>query len=71
VQPLDQPNEDVGNLLNDWRRVNVAFTRAKAKLIIIGSSAALQRNHLFSSLLGTLKEQEWIHRLPKNALATR
>lgn len=27
----------IGDLLQDWRRLNVAFTRAKSKLIIIGS----------------------------------
>lgn len=32
-----------GNLLRDWRRINVAITRAKQKLIIIGSSKVLQQ----------------------------
>ncbi len=67
VQLLHQPSEDSGNLLNDWRRVNVAFTRAKAKLIIVGSSSSLRHNHLFSSLLETLHMHEWVYRLPKYA----
>ena len=31
----------IGELLRDWRRVNVAFTRAKCKLIVIGSRGTL------------------------------
>ena len=34
-------NNNVGDLLRDWRRVNVALTRAKSKLLIIGSKATL------------------------------
>merc|ERR1711974_249308 len=36
------PNQKVGELLEDWRRANVAFTRAKKKLIILGSYSTLQ-----------------------------
>jgi hypothetical protein len=32
----------IGRLLKDWRRINVAFTRAKMKLIIIGSGDTLR-----------------------------
>ena len=31
----------IGSLLRDWRRINVAFTRAKKKLILIGSETTL------------------------------
>ena len=36
-------NEDgvVGDLLTDWRRINVAMTRAKTKFIMIGSQTTL------------------------------
>ena len=33
---------EVGTLLGDLRRLNVAFTRAKAKLLIVGSSTTLR-----------------------------
>eukprot|EP00946_MAST-07B_sp_MAST-7B-sp1_P003329 g3329.t1 len=33
---------EIGRLLKDWRRINVAFTRAKMKLIIIGSGNTLR-----------------------------
>lgn len=32
----------IGGLLRDWRRVNVAFTRAKKKLILVGSELSLR-----------------------------
>ncbi|PHH71433.1 hypothetical protein CDD82_6504 [Ophiocordyceps australis] len=31
----------IGDLLRDWRRINVAFTRAKTKLLVVGSAATL------------------------------
>jgi superfamily I DNA and/or RNA helicase len=31
-----------GELLRDWRRINVAITRAKCKLILIGSASTLK-----------------------------
>ncbi|XP_051008450.1 DNA replication ATP-dependent helicase/nuclease DNA2 [Acomys russatus] len=33
----------LGELLKDWRRLNVAITRAKHKLILLGSMSSLQR----------------------------
>ncbi|KAJ5665956.1 uncharacterized protein N7477_008404 [Penicillium maclennaniae] len=32
----------VGDLLRDWRRVNVAFTRARTKLLVVGSRSTLR-----------------------------
>jgi len=58
-----------GRLLEDYRRLNVAFSRAKHKLIILGSSRTLMRG---SSVLGPLvdfmKGKGWIESLPDNAL---
>ncbi|KAI6011741.1 hypothetical protein BKA83DRAFT_326887 [Pisolithus microcarpus] len=31
------PSRQVGDLLKDWRKVNISSTRAQSKLIIIGS----------------------------------
>ncbi|CAK7264901.1 DNA replication endonuclease-helicase Dna2 [Sporothrix epigloea] len=32
----------IGDLLKDWRRINVAFTRAKTKLLVVGSRSTLK-----------------------------
>ena len=32
---------NVGELLKDWQRLNVAFTRAKKKLLLVGSAVCL------------------------------
>ncbi|KAA8497789.1 DNA replication ATP-dependent helicase/nuclease DNA2 [Porphyridium purpureum] len=61
-QGLDQPcvvislvrsNEKrvIGGLLRDWRRLNVAITRAQAKLILVGSAQTLQEGSLFTKRL--------------------
>ncbi|ADR20138.1 ATPase AAA [Marivirga tractuosa] len=42
--------EDIG-FLRDYRRLNVALTRAKRKLIIIGSPFTLQSNPIYKSLI--------------------
>jgi len=48
-------------LLNNWRRVNVAFTRAKKRLIMIGSKRELKKLHLMDKLFHLLKEKNWIY----------
>lgn len=44
VLSLVRNNEQcsIGDLLKDWRRINVAFTRAKTKLLVVGSRSTLQ-----------------------------
>ncbi|KAL1837751.1 hypothetical protein VTK73DRAFT_4571 [Phialemonium thermophilum] len=44
VLSLVRSNEacSIGELLRDWRRINVAFTRAKTKLLVVGSRATLR-----------------------------
>ncbi|KTW25775.1 hypothetical protein T552_03388 [Pneumocystis carinii B80] len=58
---------EIGELLRDWRRLNVAFTRAKLKLIFFGSKSTLQKNGLFNPFFHLLKQKQWIYHLPKNA----
>ncbi|EFX01003.1 DNA replication helicase [Grosmannia clavigera kw1407] len=43
VLSLVRNNEacSIGELLKDWRRINVAFTRAKTKLLVVGSRSTL------------------------------
>ena len=49
-----------GNLLLDWRRVNVALTRAKHKLILVGSSSTLASVPILDSMLCMIRMKERI-----------
>jgi len=55
---LTRSNEkgEIG-FLADERRMNVALTRAKRKLILIGDSSTLAQNPFFDSLLGYFEEK--------------
>ncbi|KAF9401051.1 Tripartite DNA replication factor [Mortierella sp. AD011] len=53
----------VGELLKDWRRINVAFTRAKKKLVVFGSRLTLQGSPVFEQFLQLMEKQEWILKL--------
>lgn len=57
----------IGDLLKDWRRVNVSFTRARSKLIIIGSRKTLDSTKLLSEFLALMDERGWIFTLPVEA----
>ncbi|KAG1738190.1 AAA domain-containing protein [Suillus lakei] len=57
----------VGDLLKDWRRINVSFTRARSKLIIIGSRKTLNSTKLLSVFLALMDERGWILTLPADA----
>lgn len=49
-----------GALLEDRRRINVAITRAKHKLIMIGSTSTLQALPLFADVLEICRKNGWI-----------
>ena len=57
---------NIGELLKDWRRINVAVTRAKRKLIMIGSKRTLSYSPVLRRLLEFVTENEWLVTLPKN-----
>ena len=52
---------EVGNLLSDLRRVNVAITRAKQKLIMVGSPSTLRcPSGVVGPLLDIVTHQQWV-----------
>jgi DNA replication ATP-dependent helicase Dna2 len=62
---------NIGELLNDWRRINVALTRAKHKIILVGSRRTLSAGgYLFKILFFFMASRGWINLLPVDALAT-
>lgn len=51
-----------GGLLGDWRRLNVLVTRAKRKLVLIGSSVALENDgHTLQSLMSYLQRNDMVY----------
>jgi len=70
-------SQSIGELLKDWRRINVAFTRAKTKLLVIGSRDTLKGNgpnantgeeEMVAKFVKLMEEKAWVFDLPKTAL---
>lgn len=55
--------EVLGDLLKEWRRVNVAITRARCKLIIFGSKKLLESNDQFEGFIDMIKSNGWYYDL--------
>lgn len=58
-------------LLANWRRVNVAFTRAKKRLILIGSKKQLKKIGIMSKFIDLLKEKDWIYNFEEEKMWKR
>ncbi|KAI9761385.1 MAG: hypothetical protein M4579_001035 [Chaenotheca gracillima] len=60
--------QNIGDLLKDWRRLNVAFTRARTKLLIVGSKETMTDDPLLKSILAFMGSKHWVYDLPNGAL---
>ncbi|KAL2021260.1 hypothetical protein VTK56DRAFT_7339 [Thermocarpiscus australiensis] len=73
VLSLVRSNEQcgIGELLRDWRRINVAFTRAKTKLLVVGSKATLGgcgEGEMLARFVRLMEERDWVYDLRPGAL---
>lgn len=74
VLSLVRCNEDgkIGDLLRDWRRINVAFTRAKTKLLVVGSQGTLGADpeQMVGRFVELMLQRRWVEDLPADALTS-
>ncbi|PIN12593.1 DNA replication helicase [Handroanthus impetiginosus] len=56
VRSCENPRNNTSSLLGDWHRINVALTRAKKKLIMVGSCATLSKVPLLKLLIDKVEE---------------
>ncbi|CAK9231222.1 unnamed protein product [Sphagnum troendelagicum] len=56
-----------GSLLGDWHRINVAITRAKKKLVMIGSQSTLSTTPLLRLLVQQVENMGGLLQLPPGA----
>ncbi|PFH58033.1 hypothetical protein XA68_14236 [Ophiocordyceps unilateralis] len=61
---------NIGDLLRDWRRINVAFTRAKTKLLVVGSKSTLEHagGGMLSKFVALMESRDWVYDLPADAV---
>ena len=78
ILSLVRSNEakSIGELLKDWRRINVAFTRAKTKLLVVGSRETLKghgpkeggEEEMVARFVTLMEGRRWVYDLPGDAL---
>lgn len=61
----ENPRKCTSSLLGDWHRINVALTRAKKKLILVGSCKTLSKVPLLKLLVEKVEEQSGIVNVSK------
>ncbi|TMW88814.1 hypothetical protein EJD97_018033 [Solanum chilense] len=69
VRSSENPRNYISSLLGDWHRINVALTRAKKKLIMVGSCITLSNVPLLKLLIEKVEEQGGILSVSKKDIA--
>ncbi|KAF4556935.1 DNA replication factor Dna2-like protein [Elsinoe fawcettii] len=57
---------NVGELLRDWRRLNVAVTRARSKFVLVGSRKTLKGDELWRKLVGVVEGMDGVVELDES-----
>ncbi|XVE99925.1 hypothetical protein REPUB_Repub03eG0242300 [Reevesia pubescens] len=65
VRSSENPRNCTSSLLADWHRINVALTRAKKKLIMVGSCKTLSKVPMLKLLIDKVDEQSCILSMTK------
>ncbi|XWS74707.1 hypothetical protein CRYUN_Cryun01aG0020800 [Craigia yunnanensis] len=65
VRSKENPRNCTSSLLADWHRINVALTRAKKKLIMVGSCRTLSNVPMLKLLIDKVDEQSGILSMSK------
>jgi DNA replication ATP-dependent helicase Dna2 len=65
VVSLVRANDEgsVGALLTDERRINVALTRARSKLVLVGCARTLRGSPILAAVLELMDQRGWIYEL--------
>ncbi|KAL5560584.1 hypothetical protein UlMin_036795 [Ulmus minor] len=71
VRSSENPRNCISSLLGDWHRINVALTRAKKKLIMVGSCNTLSKVPLLKLLIEKIDNQSGILCVSKNDITRR
>ncbi|CAI0528567.1 unnamed protein product [Linum tenue] len=69
VRSAENPRSYSSSLLGDWHRINVAITRAKKKLIMVGSRRTLSKVPLLKLLVEKVEEQSGILNLSSDHIS--
>ncbi|KAG9452225.1 hypothetical protein H6P81_005129 [Aristolochia fimbriata] len=69
VRSSKNPKACTSTLLGDWQRINVAITRAKKKLILVGSCRTLSKVPLLKLLIEKVDEQSGVVHVPEKAIS--